>query len=144
MTKFDIIGTLRTYAAAKGWIFLSGASWYQNYQATQANLTVSTIVLGVDFDASPTIINKSITSIRYRGTMMLGRKKETTTESSQDETFIQKYDNRLLALTPLLASTIGDVACTNELEVTSCDFKLGLNMLDENLDFVIGNVTLTQ
>jgi hypothetical protein len=145
MTNFDIIGTLRTYAVAKGWVFLSGASWYQNYELSQATLTAGKIILAVDFDASPIIKNNKILQVKYNGLMMLGEKTETTgtAESSFDETYIQKYDARLLALMTLLASTIGDVACTNELDIDSLNFKVGLNKFDENADFVIATVNFT-
>lgn len=144
MTNFDIIGVLRTYAASKGWVFLSGAEFYQNYELTQAALTSNKIILGVFFTARPTIKNKKVISIQYVGKMMLGEKRETTTESSLDETFIQKYDRRLLALSSLLATTIGDVACTNELDVNGLVFDMKLNAFDENIDGVECSLTFTQ
>jgi len=144
MTNFDIIGVLRTYAAAKGWVFLSGASWYQNYELSQATLTAGKIILAVDFEASPVIKNKKVLQVNYSGLMMLGEKRESLTESSLDETYIQKYDARLLALMTLLASTIGDIACTNELDIQNLSFKVGLNKFDENADFVIGTLNLIQ
>ena len=146
MTNFDIIGTLRTYAASKGWVFLSGTSWYQNYELSQATLTAGKIILAVDFDASPTIKNSRIIGIKYTGLMMLGEKTESTGAaiSSLDETYIQKYDARLLALMTLLASTIGDIACANELDIESLTFKVGLNKFDENADFSIATVNFIQ
>ncbi len=146
MTNFDIIGTLRTYAASKGWIFLSGSNWYQNYELSQATLTAGKIILAADFDASPTIKNSRIIGIKYTGLMMLGEKTESTGAaiSSLDETYIQKYDARLLALMTLLASTIGDIACANELDIESLTFKVGLNKFDENADFSIATVNFIQ
>lgn len=144
MTNFDIIGVLRTYAATKGWIFLSGAEFYQNYELTQAALTANKVILGVMFTAKPTIKNKKVITIQYIGKMMLGEKRETTTESSLDETFIQKYDRRLLALSTLLATTVGDVACTNELDISNINFDMKLNAFDENIDGVECSLTFTQ
>lgn len=144
MTNFDIIGVLRTYAASKSWVFLSGAEYYQNAELTRAALTTNTIILGVFFTARPTIRNGKVISIQYVGKMMLGEKKEATTESSLDELFIQKYDRRLLALSTLLATTIGAVACTNELDVSGLVFDMKLNAFDENIDGVECSLTFTQ
>lgn len=146
MTNFDIIGTLRTYAAAKGWVFLAGDRPYQNYELSQSSLTKGKIVLGVDFQAKPEYVNGKIISISYTGIMRLGEKTELTgsAEASQDETFIQKYDARLFALMVLLGSTIGDIACTNELDVIGVDFPLTLNMFDEQVDFVGASLTFKQ
>lgn len=144
MTNFDIIGVLRTYAASKSWIFLSGPDWSKNWELTQATLTANKYILGVDFDATPTIRNKLIGQIKYSGTILLGQKFESTTESSMDEVFIQKYDRRLLNLTQQLASMVGDIACSNELDVDSINIKLALNKFDENIDYAIADVTLTQ
>ena len=144
MTNFDIIGVLRTYAASKDWVFLSGPDWSKNWELTQATLTSGKYILGVDFDATPTIRNKLVGQIKYNGTILLGEKFESTTESSLDELFIQKYDRRLLTLTGALAAMVGDVACSNELDVDSINIKLALNKFDENIDYAIAEVTLTQ
>ena len=144
MTNFDIIGVLRTYAASKGWVFLSGAEAYQNYEISQSELPTNKIIMGVRFTAQPVIRNKSVVSIRYIGVVMLGQKKETTTISELDETFIQKYDRRLLALSTLLSTTIGEVACNNELDVGNVNFEMILNRFDENIDCVDATLTLVQ
>lgn len=144
MTNFDIIGVLRTYAASKGWVFLSGAEFYQNAELTRSTIAANQTILGVMFTARPTIKNKKVTSIQYVGKMFLGEKKETTTESSLDELFIQKYDRRLLALSTLLATTIGDVACSNDLDVNGLVFDMKLNMFDENIDGVDCSLTFIQ
>lgn len=144
MTNFDLIGVLRNYAATKGWIFLSGAEFYQNAELTRATLTANKVILGVMFTAKPSIKNGKVISIQYNGKLMLGEKFETTTTSSLDELFIQKYDRRLLTLMTLLATTIGDIACTNELDISGLNFDMKLNAFDENIDGVECSVTFTQ
>ena len=149
MTNFDIIGTLRTYAASKSWIFLSGAEFYQNYEITRstldAGLAAEKLILGAKFNAKPTFKNGVITSIQYSGSLMLGRKSETEgTYSNLDETFIQKYDNRLLELMTLLGTAIGTIACANALDVSNVNFDMVVNRFDENIDGVECSITFIQ
>lgn len=146
MTNFDIIGVLRTYATAKGWVFLSGENSYKNYELTQASLTKGKIVFAAECKSDVEQKNKTIIKIKYTCSLMLGEKTEATgiAVSSMDETYIQKYDARLLALTTLLATTIGDIACTNQLDISNYTMEENLNTFNENLDFIVTTVTLTQ
>lgn len=149
MIEFDLIGTLRTYAQTQGWVFLSGAEFYQNYELTAKTLydglNGGKLVLGSKFNAKPNFKNGSITSIQYTGSLMLGQKTDLAgTESSLDETFIQKYDRRLLDLMTLLATTIESIACTNELDVTGVSFEMVVNRFDENIDGVECSITFIQ
>lgn len=145
MDKFDIIGALKTYAENQGWAFLSGQSWYQNYEASQHEYTDGQLVLGVDFDSIPTRRAGTISEISYSGTLILGRKFDSDeTPSSLDETFIQKYEARLLELTTLLSNMINAFSCEHELDVTGENIRMDLNKFDTNIDFVVETLTFIQ
>ena len=146
MDYYDIIGELRTYADNLGWHFLYGDSFMRNYEITKKDIIVNDLILGTDpFIATPTFTNAGkVLTISYTGLIMLGRKFELNTTSSLDETTIQKYDRRLFELTNLLSTNLISFACANDLTINNVQFELGLNQLDENLDFVIGSVTLLQ
>lgn len=146
MDKFDLIGELATYAAANGMQFISGANFYQNYEATQKEFGADQLILAARFDASPKFSpGYKIESITYTGALMLGRKFElTTTHSNLDETFYQKYNARLLDLMTGLSGIIAAFACAHELEVTQCNYNMLLNQLDENIDFVEAVITFVQ
>jgi hypothetical protein len=144
MDNFDIVGVLRTYATTQGWLFLYGSNAYQNIEADAA-ISQEQLVLTADFTARPTYTNGRVMTIQYNGVMMLGRKSEIEgTFSSLDETMIQKYDRRLLELMQLLSNALGSIACSNELEISSANFRLDINKFDTNIDFIAGEVTLVQ
>lgn len=153
MQQFDIIGAWRTYATniIRGWVFLAGDKFHQNYEASKYTFTPDQIILSCFFRAG-VVYNESngINNITYTGTIALGRKIDDNTNptpdtvSSLDETFIQKYDNRLLELSQLLASTLKDFSCTNQLSITSCNMDMFLNRYDENIDFVEAQITFDQ
>jgi hypothetical protein len=155
MTQFDLIGALRTYATSKSWAFLSGENFFKNYEASKINYSPGQLILGVDpFIARPNFTKGGkVDQVSYSGLIMLGRKFESdlaplnpqvTTISNLDETFIQKYDRRIFELIGTLATNLGTFACANELDLTNCQFELGLNRLDENIDFVIASITFIQ
>jgi hypothetical protein len=100
--------------------------------------------LGVNFTARPEISKGVITEIRYPGLIFLGRKFESSTFSKLDETFIQKYNNRLKDLMGLLSNAVIDFACINELDIEGLVLDYELNQFDANLDFVGGNITFIQ
>ena len=144
MDNFDIVGVLRTYATAQGWLFFYGSNAYQNFEADAA-IYQEQLVLTADFTARPTYTNGRVMTIQYNGVVMLGRKSEIEgTLSSLDETMIQKYDRRLLELMQLLSNALGSIACSNELEISSANFRLDINKFDTNIDFIAGEVTLIQ
>jgi hypothetical protein len=146
MTNFDIIGVFKTYCDANGIAFLSGSKWYQNYEASRKRYDSGTLVLGVDFNASPVYSKANkLFQIQYTGAIMLGRKFETTgTISSIDETFYQKHVNRLLELMQGLDVIVRTVACANELIIGNVSTTLDLNAFDTSIDFVAWQLTLTQ
>lgn len=167
MQVYDIIGALRTLATTNGWAFLSGSSSMQNYEASQNEYINGQLVLIAEFNARPIMTRAGkLDSIRYNGVVGLGIKfdddgtdnieddpetpeNETKTfndgtPSSLDETFIQKYDRRLLTLMQTLSTNLLSFACANELTIVDADFRLELNKFDTNIDFVIGTITFEQ
>ena len=136
MEQFDIIGALETYALSKGWLFEYGVdNFYKSAQSVQ-EYPLGKLILFTDFRATPTYSNGRITEISYTCLLMLGRKFDANGLSATlDETSKQKYDRRLKDLMQLLANGIAEVACDNELEVTSGDMIVEINMFAENLDF---------
>jgi len=147
MENFKLISTLKDYTTSKGWYFLSGDNFHQNFEATQYEYEPGALVLAVDFDASPSFsIGNSISSIDYTGVIALGRKieEDELTYSNLDETFWQKYINRLEELMQLLTIAIIDIACNNELEIRNVKYRMDLNKFDTNIDFVAAEITLVQ
>lgn len=145
MNQFDIIGSLKAYAENQGWAFLSGQDWYQNYEASQNEYANGQLVLGVDFDSIPVRKAGIISEISYPGTLILGRKFDPDTKpSSLDETFIQKYEARLLELTTLLSNMINTFMCEHNLDVLGENIRMDLNKFDTNIDFVVETLTFIQ
>jgi hypothetical protein len=168
MTNFDLIGVLNSYCTTNNIVFLYGANWSQNYEASQHEYYNGQQVLLADFNASPVFGNgMAISEIRYTGVLALGIKfdndgtdnitdnEETPevdetqyfndgTPANLDETHYQKYTRRLLSLMSGLANIIQDIACVNELSVTNCNFRVDLNKFDENIDFVAADITIIQ
>ena len=143
MEAFGIIDILRNYCIENDIYFIPGDSAYVNAISDENIYKDNDLILIANFTSSPNFYASRITSNKYSGLLALGRKREITddspqveTESSLDETFEQKYDRRLRYLANRLAGIIGDIACENEYEVDSVNFKLQLNDLDLNADFV--------
>jgi hypothetical protein len=152
MTRFDLVGSLNTYAASKGWHFLYGTAFYQNIEADETYLN-GELILGADFNARPTYGKAmGITEIQYSGILLLGRKFDndgTTgqsdgTPTSLDESMHQKYTRRLLSLMTSLDLAIKAIACANELSVIGCEFKMDINKFDTNIDFIAATITFVQ
>ena len=146
MDNFDLIGALSDYATANSWAFLYGDEAYKNFAASKNDYITNQLILGANpFTATPVITNAGkISQISYNGLLMLGRKFEVSTAATLDETYIQKYNRRLLELSQLLATNIAAFACAEELEVSSSIFELRINSYDSNIDFVVGNITFLQ
>ena len=150
MDHFALLSTLKDYADAHGWHFLSGDNFHQNYEASQNEYNPGDLVLAVDLDAGPTYsAGGKISSISYSGIVALGRKVDETpvldeTRSNLDETFWQKYTRRLEELMGLLSIALVTIACENELELSAVRFRMDLNKFDTNIDFIVGSVTFIQ
>jgi hypothetical protein len=150
MDNFALLSTLKDYADTKGWHFLSGNNFYQNYEASQNEYDPGDLVLAVDMDAAPIYSpGGKISSISYTGVIALGRKVDETpvldeTRSTLDETFWQKYTRRLEELMSLLSTALAEFACDNQLELSGVRFRLDLNKFDTNIDFIVGSLTIIQ
>lgn len=141
MDKFTITTALRTYALSKGWKTLIGDRYHQNAMASRETYDVGDIVIGI-FPFISTIPRSvaSFGEISYRGVILLGRKFEATTTANLDETYEQKYDNRLKELIPLLANSVKEFACDNELEYSG-EIADEIDKFDTDIDFVGGLFT---
>ncbi len=144
MEQFGIIDALYEFAGKNGWLFICGDNFHQNYEATNQEYVPGLLILAADFDCSPKISGGKITSIEYTGVMALGAKVDDNDEETQanlDETYFQKYQQRLKNLMTLLSSAIIRFACDNELEVQSVNYRMDINKFDTNIDFVAASVT---
>ena len=145
MTRYDIIGALRTYATNltdnRGWVFCAGQNWVHNYHANTFEFSNGQILLACMFTCKPTIERGIVQTVSYDGIIFMGRKFDSDgTPCSLSETFIQKYDNRLLDLIDLLVDTITDFACENNLTVEVKDIPYELDSFDTDIDMVAANV----
>jgi hypothetical protein len=124
---------------------VAGGQAYNEFEVSTFNYAANQLILIVDINADP-IFSKgnTVAEINYTGTVLLGRKFETTTVSTLDEKFLQKYDRRLLSLMSSLMALLKSVACTNELTLTKATTKLEINKFDENIDFVSAEIQILQ
>jgi hypothetical protein len=136
MDQFDIIGALEAHALSKDWLFVYGVDEFYKSAQTAQQYDNGKLVMVADFRAQPTYMNGRITEITYTCLIMLGRKFDTDGQAADlDETSEQKYDRRLKELMQLLAQAIAQVGCDNDLEITSGDIVVEINMYAENIDF---------
>jgi hypothetical protein len=138
MTKFDIIGALRSYCVVEGIKFIwQYDEFYANIAATQ-QYGVNEKILVVDLKPLPQTVGTKVGDITYSGLFMLGQKFDTGgLAASLDETALQKYDRRLLALTSSLVNTATDFACDNGLMLTFSQIDYLFNAFDSGIDFVV-------
>lgn len=152
MDFFGLVDAIRSYCTENEIFFIYGNQAYSNALADANSYSSNDLILIADFTCIPDIKGGRVVSIIYSGVMSLGRKFETIgegeeavdTESSLDETPIQKYDRRLKALSTQLAIIIGELACDNELEITGLNFRFDLNQFDLNADFVATSISFEQ
>ncbi len=149
MSNFNIIDILYNYCIENNIKGLFGKDDYINAIADEDVYKDNELILIAFFDSYPLIINGGLISDhKYVGTMALGRKCETDinndrTESSLDETFMQKYVNRLSSLSVSLTNIIGDISCENEFDVSNLIMRMELNKFDLNADFVSCQITFS-
>jgi hypothetical protein len=153
LLNFTLINILKDYADAKGWVFLSGAEHYQNFEANQ-DIDVNTLILTADFTARPVYAGGRVVSISYDGRMMLGSKFEYKTDTdneviqnttaSYEELFFEKYTNRLKDLMQELSKVIGEISCENSYDVQNVTFNMELNKYSTQIDFVAAVITFKE
>ena len=146
MEQFDIIGAIETYALSQGWIFEYGIDEFYRSAQTAQQYDPGQLVMVADFRALPVYRNGRIMQITYTCLIMLGRKFDADGQpASLDEDSKQKYDRRLKELMQMLANAIAQIGCDNQLEVTSGDMVVEINMFSENVDFAASpNTVFTQ
>ena len=150
MVFFGLVDTIREYCSENGISFIYGNDAYQN-ALSDGSVDSNQLILLADFNCRPSIEGGRVVSVEYSGVLSLGSKCEsitvddvtTDTESSLNETPIEKYDNRLKYLSTQLASIIGDLMCDNELTISNIDIKFDLNKFDLNADFVAATLTIS-
>jgi hypothetical protein len=149
MDFFGLVDTIRTYCTTNSIAFIYGNDAYINALADPTTYTENKLILLADFNAVPDIQSGTVVAVKYSGILSLGMKTETddddvTTISSLEETPIQKWDRRLKYLSTKLATIIGDLSCDNDMSVSGLNFKLDLNKLDLNADFVATPIVFEQ
>lgn len=82
-------------------------------------------------------------AVSYTGMIGLGIKRDQIgTVAGIEETFLQKYDNRLKELSELLTLFIANFGCENELTISNVSLNYRLNQYDEVMDFVEASLTI--
>lgn len=145
MKAFGIIDALIDFCETKDWHILVGDSWYQNYESDQKAYEAGDIImLSPAWTMQPQYnSNHQLFQIVYNGSIALGSKFERNgTVSSLDETFIQKYRNRLACLTQEFAIFAKEFQCQHDVTMT-LTIRPDLNKFDTNIDFMAATVTIT-
>lgn len=141
--KLDLIGTLRDFCQEKNIFFIAGPEDYRNAVADYSVYAPYELILICDFTFSPAFTDNALDSVTYNGTIALGRKRESETVSSLDETFEQKYDNRLAELSELLVNLMLELKCKYDIDFDYVRASYSINQYDLNCDFVSSEVQMT-
>ena len=145
MKEFGIIDSLINYCETKNWHILVGDNWYQNYESDQKNYKAGDLVMLCPAWTMQPQYNSShqLFQLTYTGPIALGSKFERNgTVSSLDETFLQKYRNRLACLTQEFATFAKEFQCQHDVSM-SMTIRPDLNKFDTNIDFMAAIVTIT-
>lgn len=141
--RLDFISYLRSWCATNNIYFAAGESDYINAVTDQNKFNDWDLILCADLRITPNFSDSGVASVTYSGYISLGRKREETTYSSIDETWLQKYDNRLRDLVSMLVSFFEELQCDEEATLNSCTMDYLLNKTDVNIDFVSASVSIT-
>lgn len=145
MTNFDIIGAIRTYCETLDYIFIAGDNFYINADLSKYRIDIGKTIITALFTAAPEYSDGQITRITYNGVLTCGVKVDSEGYSaSLDESFIQKYDRRLLSLMGTLSTFIQNFMCDNALDVTGTRMLAMLNRFAENIDYIEATLTFIQ
>jgi hypothetical protein len=148
MLGYNIVDDLKTFAKKNKWHFQYGQLFWQNIEASNANLLNGQLVLGVlPFELTPSfsIANKLISG-QWSGVIQLGLKYDSDgTDVNLAETEFEKFEKRLSMLSDLLLVNLTAFLCEyKKYTVTSARMYYDVNRYDENLDFVSIQITLIQ
>lgn len=144
MDNFGLVDAIEDYCEDKSIIFHLGDQAYVNSLLDPTSYPSGKKVIFCNFLMYPDKSSGKTTSIKYEGYISLGQKREATTESSLDETPIQKYKRRLNALATEIDSIIEDLCCINELDVQNVKIEFKINQFDLNIDIVDTTLTFVQ
>ena len=135
------------YAASKGWrsayVTLESKEW----QTTQKDLTGGEYMMYVFPFNERAVMNKAgfISHWTASTKIWLGRKFDNTaptgTTSSIDETPEQKDERRMETIRAEIRAMIKALFCAGDYELTAAVMNVEFNVSNENLDFVIVDVT---
>lgn len=143
---FDLISYLNSWCDDNDIYFCAGPEHYNNIVVDNTLYENFDLILCVAFNMVPRYGDTGVESVVYQGSIALGRKREETdgvnTESSLDETFMQKYTRRLVDLTTMLTGLLTNIQCEQEGYVDSCRMNYVLNKYDLNVDFVNAEVSI--
>ncbi len=153
MDFFGLVDAIRDYCQSQVVMpiyFHYGSDAFANVELDLPTYQPNALILIADFNALPTFAGGRVVGCRYTGVVSLGRKSEsitveevtTETESTIDETPIQKYDRRLKDLSVKLATIIGELSCENELDIISCNMRHDLSKFDLSADFTAAQITI--
>jgi len=143
MDKLDFISFLRSYCNTNKIYFCAGESDYINATTDQNLFNNWDLIMCADLTLTPNFSETGVESVTYNGYISLGRKREKDTFSSIDETFLQKYDNRLKDLVSILVNFFNEIQCSEEATLNNCTMDYLLNRTDVNIDFVSASVSIT-
>ena len=135
---FDPVKYFEDVAESLSLTFMYGAKPFQNWQATQEDLSDGTIFMGMfPFEETASMDNGGVTEYSVSTILWVGRKFDPAgTFSSLDETERQKYDRRLLALRAQLEALLATFCGSAEITVTRARIFRELNRFDENTDVI--------
>lgn len=143
MDRLDFISYLRSWCATNKIYFAAGEQDYINATTDQNVFGNWDLIMCADLTLTPNFSETGVESVTYNGYISLGRKREEATYSSIDETFLQKYDNRLKDLVAMLVNFFGELQCQEEATLNNCTMDYLLNRTDVNIDFVSASVSIT-
>lgn len=135
---FDPVLYFEDVAAAQSLTFIYGAKPFQNWHATQEDLTDGAMFMGMfPFEETGEMDNGAVAQYSVSTILWVGRKTDPAgTYSSLDETERQKYDRRLLALRAQLEALLTTFCGSTEITVTRARIFRELNKFDENTDVI--------
>ena len=135
---FDPVKYFEDVAAAQSLTFIYGAKPFQNWHATQEDLTDGAMFMGMfPFEENAGMDNGAVSEYSVGTILWVGRKTDPAgTYSSLDETERQKYDRRLLALRAQLEALLVTFCGSSEITVTRARIFRELNRFDENTDVI--------
>ncbi len=143
---FDLITYLNNWCEENDIYFCAGPEQYNNIVVDNTVYEDFDLILCVAFNMVPRYGDTGLQGVTYQGSIALGRKREETddeqTESSLDETFMQKYTRRLVDLTGMLNGILEGLQCEQDAYIDSCSMNYVLNKYDLNVDFVNATVSI--